>query len=106
MNQYQTMKANPAETAMRELVTLASRAATRGAQEYLRAHGLTADERALAECLKTWVRLKLPEALADAKAALDCHMTQVAQATFTASMVQAGIQAAKEAAMAEPVQRS
>lgn len=71
--------------------------AARGASEYLKAHNLTADPAVLAACLRSWVHIKLPEALADSKAALDCHMGQVAEATFAATMMQAGIEAAKEA---------
>lgn len=68
----------------------------RGAAEYLRAHNLAADKEALSACCSSWAKLKLPEALADYKAAMECHMEQVGEATFKATMFQAGIEAAKE----------
>ena len=68
-----------------------------GAGEYLRRNKLHANADALASCLRAWIKAKLPEALHDAKEALACHMDQVAEATFKATMLQAGIEAAKEA---------
>jgi hypothetical protein len=82
---------------MANLADVAVTIATRAAAEYLRVHCLKADPEALAECLKSWCKIQLPRALADAKDALDARMPQVAEATFAASMVQAGIEAAKEA---------
>jgi hypothetical protein len=73
------------------------RFAARGANEYLRTEKLQADPDVLAECVKSWINIKLPEALRDAKEAFACHMEQVGLATFAASMVSAGIEAAKEA---------
>jgi len=67
-----------------------------GAGEYLRAHRLQARPEALAYCLKSWVQIKLPQALWDVKAAMDCHMDAIAEKTFQASLLQAGIEAAKE----------
>lgn len=64
---------------------------------YLKQHNLDADTGALAECLRTWCRIKLPEALRDAKEAIAAHMPQAAEATFRATMALAGIEAAKEA---------
>lgn len=78
-----------------EAVTVAIRAAG----EYLRAHNLKADNEALAACLRSWVKIKLPEALRDCKEAFDCGMTQIGIATFKASLAQAGIEAAKECGM-------
>ncbi len=75
------------------------RIAERGAVEYLNAHKLQADPTALAECLRSWCKIKFPEAMRDAKEAIDCGMVQAAQVTFHASMIQAGIEAAKECAM-------
>ena len=86
--------------------TLAEAAATfamRGADEYLRRHNLTADPAALATCARSWVKLKLPEALQDAKDALACNMGQVAEQLFSATMMQAGIEAAKECGTPAPV---
>ena len=71
--------------------------AMRAAVEYLRVHSLKADVDALLECLRSWCRIKLDEALRDAKEAIACNMMQVAMATFKATAAQAGIEAAKEA---------
>ena len=69
-----------------------------GGREYLRTHNLTADADALAAACRSWAKIKLPEALRDAKEAMDCGMSQVAEQTFKATMFQAGIEAAKEVA--------
>lgn len=70
--------------------------AVRGSQEYLRAHNLSADSSALATAIQKWVKASFDTALDDAKQALDCGMGAVAEQTFAASMMQAGITAAKE----------
>lgn len=82
---------------MKDLVEVGVSMAMRGAKEYLDRHGLTAEPEALRECLKSWLKLQMPVALRDAREAFACHMDKVAEATFAASMVQAGIEAAKEA---------
>jgi hypothetical protein len=74
-----------------------------GAVQYLDAHGLTADPAALAACCRSWAAAKLPEALSDARDAFACHMEQPAVATFALSMMQAGIEAAKEVGRPAPV---
>ena len=71
--------------------------ATQAAMRYLETHNLTADPDALASCLTSWVRAKLPEALRDAKEALDAGLTEYAELTYNATIVLAGIEAAKEA---------
>jgi hypothetical protein len=71
--------------------------AIQGARDYLTTHGLTADNAKLAACLSSWMKIKFFEAMADAKAALDCGMTAVAMQTFSLTMRQAGIEAAREA---------
>lgn len=86
-------------TTTNALADVAIAIATASAAEYLRRHSLTAEPGALASCLRSWLKVKLPEALADAKEALDCHMGQVAESTFRLSIAQAGIEAAKEAGM-------
>jgi hypothetical protein len=68
-----------------------------GAREYLAKHKLTATPDALSACCRSWAKIKLGEALNDAKEAMACGMPQAAEMTFKASMVQAGIEAAKEA---------
>lgn len=71
--------------------------AMRAAVAYLRNHDLQADLGALAACLKVHVRAALPEAIADARAAIEAHMPSgIAAQTFAASMALAGIEAAKE----------
>ena len=82
------------------LIDAAAKIAIIGAREYLRVHNLQADETALVACCKSWLKIKLPEALNDAKAAMDCGMHQAAEATFKATMILAGIEAAKEASRA------
>jgi hypothetical protein len=68
--------------------------------EYLSRNNLkVVSPEALAECLHSWVKIKLPEALRDAKEALACNMGKVAEVTFASSMIQAGIEAAKEASI-------
>lgn len=78
---------------------MAMRIAVKGATEYLEQHKLKANTAALAECLESWVKAKLPEALHDAKEAMSCGMDGIASMTFGASMIQAGIEAAKEASI-------
>jgi hypothetical protein len=48
------------------------------------------------ECLRSQLKIKIPEALIDANEALNCHMDKIAEMTFAASMAQAGIDAAKD----------
>lgn len=72
-----------------------------GAREYLRRHGLHAEPDALAECVKSWARIKLPEALADAREAFAIGMVDAGVLTFKSTMIIAGIEAAKEAATAK-----
>ena len=81
---------------MQELVDKAIEIAFKGAFEYLECHKLKADISTLSQVVKQWVKIKWPEAMADAKLALDANMTQVAETLFAAMMVQAGIEAAKE----------
>jgi hypothetical protein len=79
------------------LGTFAADVAMRAAAEYVRVNNLKVlDWDAATACLRQWCKIKLREALADAKAAIDCGMDQVAEATFKATMAQAGIEAAKE----------
>ncbi len=88
-------------TDQNSLVEIASTMAVRGAREYLLRNNLKAESTALSSCLKSWVKAKWPEAIADAKEAIDCGMVQIAQQTFAATMLQAGIEAAKEAGKTE-----
>lgn len=82
-----------------DMAQVAQRIALRGATEYLNAHKLTASNEALSACVHSWVKIKFPEAMEDARQAIDCGMVQVAQTTFAATLIQAGIEAAKECGM-------
>ncbi len=82
-----------------DLVNIGIQIVTSGAREYMTKHNLKANQDALAACCKSWLKIQLPIALRDAKEALDCGMTHVAEATFKASLFQAGIEAAKEAGL-------
>jgi hypothetical protein len=80
-----------------QLGTIAAETAMRAAAEYVRTNGLKVlDYDAATACLRSYCKVYLPSALADAKSALDCGMGQVAETTFKATMALAGIEAAKE----------
>lgn len=79
-----------------QLADVASAVAMRAAIAYLEQHKLEADHGALAECLRSWCRVKLPEALAEAKRALECNMEKPAEMLFRLTMAEAGVEAAKE----------
>jgi len=68
--------------------------AYRGATEWLKANDHEADNDALVECIKSWCKIKFPQAVKDAREAFDAGMTDAAILTFDASMVEAGIEAA------------
>lgn len=91
---------------MEALADAAVMMAARGARQYLDTHKLTADPAALTSCLKSWVKIKFPEALKDAKDAISAGMHAVAEQTFAATMRLAGIEAAKEAARAPGTNRA
>jgi hypothetical protein len=76
--------------------------AQESAEIYLKTHYLHADRAVLFECVKSWCRVKLPEALADAKQAYEIGMNQWGQKAFFATFIQAGIEAAKEAGFPKP----
>lgn len=82
--------------AMEEFGKIAADAAMRAAAAYLQQHGLKADVDALTECIRSWVRIKLPHALHAAKEAFETGMDKAGEATFLAEMALAGIEAAKE----------
>lgn len=85
------------DPAIQALAETVSDIAAHAAITYLKQQNLTATDEALAACLASWIRLKLPEAFADAKQAIDSGMEQYAEMTFRATMALAGIEAAKEA---------
>lgn len=82
---------------MENLGEIAANTALKSAIRYMDVHNLQATPDVLSACIRSWVKIKLPGALHDAKEALDAHMGQVAEQTFLLSMAQAGIEAAKEA---------
>lgn len=90
MNQHDSVSA---------LADAALTIAIRCSQEYMQRNRLTADPAALRECLAANVKLRLPEAIRDAREAFACHMQQVGVATFSATLTLAGIDAAKECAL-------
>jgi len=73
------------------------RTAIQAAKLYLKEHDLVWKPDVLAECITSWVKIKLPEALKDAKQAYEIGMNQWGNQTWYASFVLAGIEAAKEA---------
>ncbi|MGA2253049.1 MAG: hypothetical protein ABSG53_00170 [Thermoguttaceae bacterium] len=83
--------------AVDNLPKLAIVIAIRGAQEWLRSNRQEADECALYECCKSWARAKFPQAVKEAREAFDAGHADLALATFDASMIEAGVEAAKEA---------
>jgi hypothetical protein len=90
------MKRADTETLGEQTLHIAAQAALR----YLETHNLTADPDALASCLTSWVRAKLPEALRDAKEAVDAGLSEYGELTYKATIALAGIEAAKEAGFA------
>ena len=83
--------------ATKGLGEVATAAAYGGMMQYLKVHGLAGVPSDLRECLAAHVKAAVPKALADAKEAFEAGMPGVAEQTFAASMVMAGIEAAKEA---------
>jgi len=71
--------------------------AFQAAHEYMRVHHLTAEIDTLNSCIIACVKIRIAEAMHDAKSAMECGMVQAAVMTFCASMRLAGIEAAKEA---------
>lgn len=79
------------------LGTIAAETAMQAAAHYVRHNNLKVlDYDAATACIRSWCKIKLPQALKDAKAAFECGMTKIAEATFKATMAEAGIEAAKE----------
>ena len=65
-----------------EFWQLAADTANRAALQYLRAHGQQTAAPRLAKCLRSWCKMKLSEALHDAREAVEAGMGQVAEATL------------------------
>ena len=90
------------ETALMKLSEMMIMVAARAAHKYLDVHNCKpVSDVALANCLRSMVKVYYPKALADAKEAIDCGMVQIAEQTFLATMAQAGIEAAKECSTPE-----
>ena len=70
--------------------------AMRAAAKYVQENKLAPDLEQLVSALKQHINDALPVALQDAREALECRMDAIAERTFAASMVVAGIKAAKE----------
>ena len=79
-----------------ELTRRVADVAIRAYVAYLQRNGLEVDAAAASVAVKAHVKRAFPQALADAKEALACHMEAVAEQTFLLSFTQAGIDAAKE----------
>lgn len=86
------------DLSVQTLGAMASDCAIKAAFAYLERHGQMTLENCdkLSDSLRRLCRAALPIALQDAKEALDCGMRETAIATFKATMMQAGIAAAKE----------
>ena len=56
---------------METLASVAVSTALKSAIRYMDVHNLDAAPEALSACIRSWVKIKLPEALRDAKQALD-----------------------------------
>jgi hypothetical protein len=79
-----------------QLALTAAKIMMRACADYVRANDIqNPDLDALTAALKARGGKALEQALADAKEAADLGMTQVAQDTFTATLVLAGIEAAQ-----------
>lgn len=85
------------EQQMDELIRIASDTAMRAAADYIRLNGIAVtDYEQATQALRSEIKLALNDALDEAKKASDCGMDQVAVCTFRASMMAAGIRAAKQ----------
>ena len=86
------------KTAVDALGTKAAEYAMLGAAEYINQKGLrgSVDVDALIAALKRTAPAAADQALLDAREAFECGMTQVAMATFAATMKLVGIKAAQE----------
>lgn len=84
---------------MERLAEEMMRMAAEGSRMYLETHKIpvhSVNVEELLLALRSHVKAHINEALTDAQEALEHGMTAVAMATFKASMMQAGVDAAKE----------
>lgn len=84
------------DSSLQLLADIAVSDAALSARAYLAKNGLSATTDALVECLCSHIKAAIPTAIHDAKEVLNVGMGAAAVATFRASMVAAGIKAAKE----------
>jgi hypothetical protein len=82
-----------------ELATAGMHIACRAAKLYLENHKLQATDEALAPCICSHVRARMREALAASKEAMSAGLSQWIDTAFGTVMLQAGIEAAKEAGL-------
>lgn len=76
---------------------MAAEVAMKAFADFVRFHSIKiTDFQRASEILRVHVKAAVEPALAEAKAAFACNMGHLADATFRASMMQAGIAAAKE----------
>jgi hypothetical protein len=84
------------DSAVDALGTIAATTGMRAAADYLRLNGVTvADFQAATNVIREEIKAALDGALRDAKAALDANMRLAAEASFRASMAEAGIKAGR-----------
>jgi hypothetical protein len=84
------------EQAINQLAAIAADTAMRGAADYFRLNDITVTNFVRAtDLIRAEVRSSLDEALDDAKSAFGCGMDRMATCTFRASMLAAGLRAAK-----------
>lgn len=85
------------EQQMDELVRIAADTAMRAAADYCRLNQIEVkDFDAATQILRAEVKIAIDEAIGDANKAAKCGMDKIAVTTFRASMMQAGIRAAKQ----------
>lgn len=82
-------------------VTIAARAA----RAYADRHGIALDVDRLVPVLRERLRVRLPEALADARRALEAGMPEVAEQTFAATIALAGVEAVQALVGRNPARR-
>lgn len=90
------VKGKVSDAALDALARVTATASLRGAASYLQLNNVdVTDFAAASQVIREETEARLDEALRDAKAALEIGMVQVAEATFRASMLEAGIAAGK-----------
>lgn len=93
-------RGNPKLEMTMKIETLGEAAVTivaKSAVTWMNANGMKPiSDEAFFECVKSMTKIRLPEALADAREAFAANMDAIAIETFRVSMSLAGIEAAKE----------